>query len=329
MKKIFNVLAFAIVAIFFNSCEKNGSLDEPKTYTVSFAASGDVSVSMRPMTKGSMTEGDLIGIMAYVSNDGGTKYSPYQYGLFDDISKATIELIDGKLYKFTALLVKNGKNVLRSRIQGSYSFYDTYSESLRNQFNAQTYTLEWEGDYGPRYQLNYELTGFTGTSHSHFVESYYGSVDDVEPSENMTVVLDMEATFGAVELNVDWDEISDGHLQVSVEGASFTLEYPTTQFASLVTLERKLSYIYKKADASSSAKLNVNLVRADGSTLQLVTDANIPIQKKMITTINLRVSESTTDASISATIEDVQMGEGSTVSIDTSTGTVDVQVGTN
>ena len=315
MKKIFNVLAFAIVAFFFNSCEKNGSLDEPKTYTVSFAMSGDLSISQEPMTKGGFEEGDIIGIMAYVKNENGL-YSQYEYGVFDDISKATITLVDGKKYKFEAYIEKNGvQNSLLDK--NNYGSYYNFSSKITNKFVSRP-TSPW------RAYMNFP---------SLFIENYYGETIDVVPSENLVVNLEMDAVYASIKFNVEWDEsITEGDLAVSISGispSSFNLTYPNTAYSSVINITNHPETIFYDK-VLMNASVRVEYTKEDGTKIPVVENKSFRIRKKTITTINLKIKASTADATVAVSIDDnPEMVDGETIDLDTTAGTDDAQIGTN
>lgn len=321
MKKIFNVLAFAIVAIFFNSCEKNGSLDEPKTYTVSFAASGDISCSMSPMTKADLEEGDLIGIRVYVSSDGET-YTNYAYGLFDDIANASIELVEGKLYKFTALYTKDGKNRLHY-----HSAYDDYYFNYGHHVKVTNkFSLDPIEDYvfSSRSPLSYITP----------VEIFYGRTEGVVPSQDLTVTIDLKALYSGLTFNVEWDDaITEGSIDVcfaKICPGRFSIEYPNTSYSTIVNHKKIASAMYDNIAGSLDDIISyVNYTKGDGSVTRITENISIPFELKTITTVNLKVKASTSDASIGVNVESVELANGETVNIDTTTDSNDAQIGTN
>lgn len=317
MKKIFYLLACAIVAIAFNSCEKNGAQEEPKTYTVTFATSGDVNISQKPMTKAGFEEGDVIGIMAYVSDDSGTSYKPYMFGVFTDISKASIALVSGKLYKFAALLVKE---YLPVQVNDSSSPYMYVQLKEWNRFESTP-------NHEPKFQKD-NLSGYTYL----VKKEYYGVTEDVAPSEGLIVNLDMKDLSAGLEVNVEWDEtITGGSIKVDFLGLGYNredaiIEYPNTSFYTNVNIMAK-AYDIAYNDITTASYMSVTYSREDGSLVPIVSEYRVPFNRKKISVINIKVKESSTDASIGVSVENAEFTRNEPIDIDTSLDADDAQIG--
>lgn len=316
MKKIFYVLACAIVAIAVNSCEKNGSIEEPKTYTVSFATTGDINISQKPLTKAGIEEGSLIGIMVYVSDNDGTSYKPYSFGVFDDMSKANISLVSGKLYKFAALLFGNYTSLMLET--SSSPFYGAGNKEL-NKFVTTSHEPKYQIDQLPAWSYR-------------VVDYYYGVTSDVAPSEGLIVNLYLKDLSAGLEVNVDWDEmITGGSIDVAFRSVGYIkenakIEYPNTSFATKVNLIAK-AYDLAFNERSFNYYMTVTYTREDGNQVPLVSDYSVPFNRKKITVLNIKIKESSTDASIGVDVENVELTRDEPIDIDTSLNADDAQIG--
>ncbi len=93
------------IALSLSSCDNDEVLADKETdckYTISFGTEGVVALS------GTRASSDktIYGInIEYYKN--GTRQGYYAYGLFDDMSKATITLIGGFTYTFTCSIGSN------------------------------------------------------------------------------------------------------------------------------------------------------------------------------------------------------------------------------
>lgn len=113
MKKSLLFAAVALAAM--TACQDNVAPETPagnsETYTVKLACAGELEVNHVPLKSSS---DDLYGIqVSYAPVSGGT-YQSYAYGLFDDVSDLSLELIADYKYIFKVDMIVDGKNVIYS-----------------------------------------------------------------------------------------------------------------------------------------------------------------------------------------------------------------------
>ena len=111
MKKSLLFAAVALAAM--TACQDNvvpeTPAGNPETYTVKLACAGELEVNHVPLKSSS---DDLYGIQVYYAPVSGGSYQKYAYGLFDDVSDVSLELIADYKYEFVIDMIVNGKNAI-------------------------------------------------------------------------------------------------------------------------------------------------------------------------------------------------------------------------
>ena len=110
------IFAAAVSGMALASCQEKVTPEIPageqEVYTVKLACAGELDVTHAPLTKGENT--DLYGIQVYYAPVSGGGYQYYAYGLFDDVSDITLDLIADYKYKFEVDMIVDGKNAIYS-----------------------------------------------------------------------------------------------------------------------------------------------------------------------------------------------------------------------
>lgn len=181
MKRIFSL--FAILAIL-SSCKDllSDDMNKEDLIEVNLSLTGDVTVKEEPLTK-TFDSNDLIAIQV---NRG---YTPYAYGLFDDISNLKIYLHSGESYIFKAMMIKNGKNTLTLfnkktlKYIGKYTGYLVYDGTNEGTSITSDYYVYRDGtDTGWRLlfgMYDHETNGSGGIAAVKRTDSYYEDVQDI------------------------------------------------------------------------------------------------------------------------------------------------------
>ena len=90
--------------------DKESPVQEAKEYLVPIKMAGEIlEIEEGPLTKAGENN-DLYGFQINSKKAGETSYSPYAYGLFDDISDVKVKLISGAEYEFVCTMVRDGKS---------------------------------------------------------------------------------------------------------------------------------------------------------------------------------------------------------------------------
>lgn len=205
------IFAAAVSSIALASCQKNITSDVPAekqdTYTVHLACAGELDVTHQPLTKASPD--DLYGIQVYYAPVSGGSYQHYAYGLFDDVSDVSLELIADYKYKFVIDMIVDGKNVVYSSNMNEledeevllgygapFKTIDYTSGSYKNTLTSVTNALiisSSDEKYFDR--LGYEIQLLDGNTYGYpkGVDVYYGRLSDYVPSEDgATIAIHMK-----------------------------------------------------------------------------------------------------------------------------------------
>ena len=301
MKKLLLILSLA----FFVACGEGTLIDvpseqiEPKSYTVSFGMVGEITVENAPLSKASPD--DLYGIQVYSKTATGTDYyTACAYGLFDDKSKMTINLLEGYIYKFHATMVVDGKNII--------SFYDSgYSKPFTVQH--QDIKLEnkfiWsanEMDNGLRAGYSYikEADGF-GAYYRPFTDRYYGEIMDYTPIKNGNIDLNMKRVVFGVKFVADG--LSEGKLIIQMsKSPKLMIESGSTEIEKLVTFEGNFGSAWITDGHSEEVPITITWEKADGVTVPFISQT-VTFTRKQLSTITIKIRDAGVNSGMNITEE--------------------------
>ncbi|NYI50666.1 hypothetical protein [Macellibacteroides fermentans] len=328
MKK--KLLSMFSILLLLSSCSTQ---DEPeltppldaKTYTVSFGLTGEItSITDSPLTRA--VSNDLYGIQVYSIPDstfaGGTYQSekPYAYGIFDDKAKMSIKLMAGYKYRFVCTMLVDAKS--RLPYYGSYYNIMPFNISGNNSqqefsiFNYSTYNYFFNLQSGYT-QLSASIGDFFGYRPN--VDRYYGETINYVPTKDSTVTINMNRmVFGAKFVA---EGMESGKLYIQIQDAPLlTLEAPNTEVQDIFTFS-SVSYpgwddpmTGKYVDYYEDISVSINWLNADSVKVPIATQ-NIRFTRNKLTTIKVRVQDSTMANSIGIITEDKPMVVGDTISI--------------
>lgn len=336
-KSLLSIAAVAMMALA--SCENVATPEtpagKPETYTVKLACAGELAVNHVPLKSSS---DDLYGIQVYYAPVSGGSYQEYAYGLFDDVSDVSLELIADYKYKFVVDMIVNGKNVIYSSNMNEledeevilgygtpFTHYDkTLSKStltpITNEFILTN--LCYYRDLGQKIQL---LDGYT-VGYPKDVDAYYGRLGDYVPEEDgatisiymkhmifgLKVVADDFLTQGAVE----------GVFSYSVGNASmyyqdtFTLTPPSSKEyeATYVYTNRDRWYDHEvQNDAYENMSIKLKWVKDENTTLELDEQQIRMIRmKQTVVNVTFFEDESAGNTKVSMVFDDLEMSENET-----------------
>lgn len=327
MKK--KLLSMFSILLLLSSCSTQ---DEPalappvdaKTYTVSFGLAGEItSITDSPLTRA--VSNDLYGIQVYSTPDSsyaGGAYQPekpYAYGLFDDKDKMSIKLMAGYKYRFVCTTLVDAKS--RLAYYGSYynitpfNIMGNNSQQEFSIFNYSTYNYFFNLQSGYT-QLSASIGDFFGYRPN--VDRYYGETINYVPTKDSTVTINMNRmVFGAKFVA---EGMESGKLYIQIQDAPLlTLEAPNTEVQDIftfATVGSPLRYIDdgKYVDYYEDISVSINWLNADSVKVPIATQ-NIRFTRNKLTTIKVRIQDSTMANSIGITTEDKPMAAGDTITI--------------
>lgn len=328
MKK--KLLSMFSILLLLSSCSTQ---DEPalappvdaKTYTVSFGLAGEItSITDSPLTRA--VSNDLYGIQVYSIPDstfaGGSYQSekPYAYGIFDDKAKMSIKLMAGYKYRFVCTMIVNAKsrlpywgnyygvspfNIIGNNSQTEFSFFN---------YSTDSYFYMLHSGYT---SLSDSIGSFNG--HRPNVDRYYGETMNYVPTKDSTVTINMNRmVFGAKFVA---EGLVSGKLFIQMQDAPLlTLEAPNTEVQDIYTFQH-IGYpggndmtTGKYVDYSEDISVSINWLNADSVKVPIASQ-NIRFTRNKLTTIKVRVQDSTMANSIGIITEDKPMAAGDTITI--------------
>ena len=316
MKKILLIL---LVSIGIFSCStSNDPIAEtnnpPKEYTVSLGFSGEItSIEDSPLTKATTT--NLYGIQVYSTPSTGGEYKPYAYGLYDDISSISIKLLEGYKYKFACTMVVDGKNRISTWEEG---YYEPFS------VNGVT-KLENKFIYSNK-EMTYIDNGYAYLKNNVYwvpnIDRYYGEYTDYIPKEDKTIAIEMKRiSFGAKFIT---EGLTEGAINITIKDApQQTIKYgETTEIENIFTFKNSYPYgnTWTQDTYTETIPISISWTKADGAVVPLVTQ-DITFTRNMLTTITVKVKDSSLSNGLSVSQESAEMGNGGSVVIDTSNST--------
>ena len=353
-KLLFAALA---LALGFAACEKQSETPttpnkESETYTVSLNLTGEIEVSQNPLTRFTPDDRDLYGIQVeyapyeIVDNWGEPYpsigyYKYYAFGLFDDISDLKIELLTNHAYRFTVLLVNDGKDKIYEDVVTindvdyigygepfvSYnhltSEYDETVTPVLNKFIIN------EKDSNDRFEALYGGYRLKGMKYSNYIvedlDVYYGLVENYIPETNheMLSIFLKHMIFGVKICAGDF--FTDGEITTEFWGEYVHSLTPDSKVTAHTYAYSGSDHDYGKYadnslrdwyledeldDAYKYFNLSCTWNRADGSTVQW-KNFNIKVNRLKETVVNLNylVPESY-DINMSVVYEDWEMETG-------------------
>ena len=316
MKKILFLLMGMCV---FLSCSKETPIIEevttPKEFIVSLGFSGEITQIYESPLMRAAENNDLYGIQVYsMQVENGTQYQPYAYGLFDDKGSITVKLLEGYKYKFVSTMVVDGKSKINS-LGGRYypPFYHGEATPLSNSF---TYTRD--------IYLSGLSRGSSFLSEPHNIyarpntDRYYGENEGYIPVEGGRVSINMKrAAFG---VKVVVEGLTEGKITIGLsEAPEMYIDFPGTEFQQIFTFS-SVRGCWANDDYSEIIALSASWSKANGETVP-IDSRDITFKRNKLTTIQIKISETTRDTGLNITTESAELGDGGIVNIDAGTNT--------
>ena len=227
----------------------------------------------------------------------------------------------GYKYRFVCTMIVNAKSKLAySNFYGNnpfgiYGNYSSQSELSNFNYNANSYF----------WGLNRGSTGLKKSDGSVIycerpnTDRYYGETTNYVPTKDSTVTINMNRmVFGAKFVA---EGLESGKLYIEIQDAPLLeLEAPNTEVQDIFTFS-SVSYpgwddpmTGKYVDYYEDISVSINWLNADSVKVPIATQ-NIRFTRNKLTTIKVRVQDSTMANSIGITTEDKPMAAGDTITI--------------
>lgn len=301
---------------------------KPETYTVQLACAGELAVNHVPLKSSS---DDLYGIQVYYAPVSGGLYKHYAYGLFDDVSDVSLELIADYKYEFVVDMIVNGKNVIYSSnmneledeeiVLGYGSPFETKSNSSKNLTpitNEMIICDTYFSDLGGGCQLQDAKT-YTDPKD---VDVYYGKLTDYVPSEEeATISINMKRMIYGVKV-IAGNFLTQGEVQGSIQGYhggsykdNFILTPPNAKVyeATYAYSGRGNWYTDVQNSATYECYVDFTWVKDDNTTLNLDRQKiKIVRMKQTVVNVTFYEDESAGNTKVSMVFDDLEMSENET-----------------
>lgn len=191
--------------------DNESPVQEAKEYLVPIKMAGEIlEIEEGPLTKAA-TNNDLYWFQINSKKAGGTHYSPFAYGLFDDISDVKVKLISGAEYEFNCAMMRDGKN----KIEGYDNYY--YAPFYMDKDNKFVYSIsESKSVYNTWSDLR------NGDSYAiPNIDRYCGKIEGISPSTTTSISINMKrSAFG---LKCIAEGLTEGELKIRlVYGSCFS-----------------------------------------------------------------------------------------------------------
>ncbi len=327
MKKRNFVFAAFAVAIAMMACEKPAPetqkpADEAKTYTVSFDLTGEIDVTQNPLSRVNLDDRDLFGIE--VTYEGGR----YAYGLFDDISKAKLDLSSNHRYEIKVLYVDDAKDKIRrdTLVFEDNNYYVGYAQpflgynrmpngkieraatAVTNEFYVGTdcyFIQEYERDF-PR--TKYYVDNYRH-EHAPGLNVYYGQITNFTPSEqNETVQVYLKHIVYGLRIEVG-DFFTNGTIKAELGDNDTYLLTPDNKVVEETFAYYLADSWYGKEDLSNAyvdRNITFTWTKEDGSTVSWKTQT-VRFNRLRESVVNLELYESQANNGVNLTFEDLEM----------------------
>lgn len=285
----------------------------PEICTVSLGLGGDyISTSETPLSKvGEAVKKKIYGINVYYKEDDESEYKHYAYGLFDNVEDMTISLISKYRYKFECTVVKEDGDILYCTSANEYSRpfttlisdYRNIETCLSNKFIVSTTSSYYLGGL----HLGTSKNGYSSFRDYPQMDRFYGEMAGYIPSINGKVNIDLKRTAFAIKFIVT--PPSDGTLKVynsDICNINVSSTDDTLETESLYTFYDVYG-CWKAENYTKDFSIILTWVRGNGATQTF--GKTITVKRNVLTTVNVSVSGSTTDASIGFNEEPTPMGD--------------------
>lgn len=331
------ICAAAMTVVAFASCQDNVALENPvqkqDTYTVKLACAGELDVTHVPLKSSS---DDLYGIQVYYAPVSGGSYQNYAYGLFDDVSDVSLDLIADYKYKFVIDMIVNGKNVVYSSnmntpeeqeiLLGYGAPFKMYVKGKGSNLAPITNELILTSDsYFNR--LGYDIQLLDGVEYysPKGVDVYYGEQSDYVPTEDgATIVINMKHMIFGVKVIAD---INQGTVNGYISEASgisssyyrdnFSLTAPSNlvhEATFAYTSDRSRWYRYDvQNDAYATMYVDFEWVKDENTTLKLdYQSIKVIRMKQTVVNVTFFEDESAGNTKVAMVFDDLEMSENET-----------------
>lgn len=275
-----------------------GNTDIPSTQlVVPINLTGEI---LNPGDIDSRTPGnDLYYIQAYTVGSGEEEIIPYAHGLFDSGEGLKITLDKDKQYKFLATMVVDGKNRISLK-DGIYS--QPFMTSLTNKFVTDN---EFDGYCIKNGKAEIHQEGYW---YMPDIDRYYGESDIYTANPDNTSAVDIDMIRTVFGLKVIAENLKEGRLIISVEGApEMEIAFPDTETSGIISFN-PLYEIYEMRNDEYSEHHTVMIKQLTPEGLEIpVINETFEFFRNRMTTLKVTISGEAQSSGVTVTTEDTPM----------------------
>lgn len=300
---------------------------KPEVYTVKLACAGELDITQVPLTRSFTPDtNDLYGIQVYYKPvSGSNSFKKYAYGLFDDLTDVTIDLIADYQFKFDVDVVDNGKTEVYSDgieiesvnytgygypFQAYNNYEGTRNLSITKVSNEFIYS---EDCYFYELGSSFQRPGSTSSGKDpEGVETYYGTKTVTPIADGETISIPLKRMVYGLKV-VAGDFLTEGTVKVWCVNSNYGPTGSITLTPENKTAERIYTYNNRAdwfrheelADAKTYYDLKFTWTKDDGTILKL-NSQTVYFNRLKQTIINLTFYEDTAidDAKLGVQFED-------------------------
>lgn len=330
MKKSLLFAAVALAAM--TACQDNvvpeTPAGNPETYTVKLACAGELEVNHVPLKSSS---DDLYGIQVYYAPVSGGSYQKYAYGLFDDVSDISLELIADYKYKFVVDMIVDGKNAIYSSNLNDLEDDEIllgYGYPFNSNINSERLTpitnelVITSNNYLDGLGGKIQITNGDIYWCPKGVDVYYGEIIDYVPTEEgatisvfmehmifgIKVVADDFLTQGMVNGTIDHNTgmKSEDYFTLTPNGKVYEATYAYTNRESWYGIEIQ-------NNANSQSRITLSWAKDEDTTLNLDRQSLKVIRmKQTVVNVTFFEDESAGSNKVAMVFDDLEMSENET-----------------
>lgn len=304
-----NLLYLFLIGILF-SCggegEDNEPNPEPKEYIVSLGMVGEiVDMEEIPMSKASDETTEIYGVQVYEFM--GATYEPYAYGVFDDVSKMKVRLLEEHKYRIEATMLPNPPN---------YTPFFTNKTT----FNIDNVFYITDKTYLPKLGVGNMVLPAEGGLNKEYerpnADRYYG-MKEYTPDGSNSVNIEMKRPVFGVKVIVEnaWD----GSIDLKLEGSPKISKDCNNEKQTVIEDIFTFATLGTHDDYSESINISVTWNKKDGESTTPVSIMNqkVSFKRKKITVITIRINDldPSSNPSLSLKKEEGDLIEGDKIDI--------------
>ncbi|HEY5587773.1 MAG TPA: hypothetical protein VIK86_02320 [Candidatus Paceibacterota bacterium] len=331
------LLPILVVFMAFSSCSKDDTSsttsETGKFYTVSLGFSGEITniseSDLQPKAKvatlksANTVSNNFYGIQIYSTPVSGDKPAiPYACGVFDDLSKMNVKLMEGYKYNFVCKLVQLPDE--RLIILNDASFSNNYPFLIDGFFSTVERSVFY---YSPLVSISTILRGkadlLDSTGNNYFsrpnINTYIGYLNNYIPENNDTATINLiRNVFG---IKITAKGLTNGTLSIQLEGAPLmTIKSPNTEVQDIITFDfENCSIIDLGGDYYEDIPVIINWKKADEVTVP-ITSQTIRFHRNKLTTIVVDVKDSLLNNSLGIVVDSDEITIGDTIVVNGSSG---------